>query len=214
MRQIKTKRDVADGLARLLKLDPRLAPIAAQVTDVPLRLSTPGFEGLANIIVSQQVSKASAAAISERLSNRIVPMDAQSFLKAGEPVWIEIGLSRPKQRAFENLCHAVLNGDLNLEAICDQPVEEAITQLTSVKGIGTWTAEVYLLFCVGHRDIFPCGDLALQEAVRDLLDLGSRPSEMATRLISKDWSPYRGIAARLLWAHYSNLKGGRTVLPL
>ena len=214
MGQIRTRKDIEAGLAELLRLDARLIALAEQVDEVPLRLARPGFRGLADIIISQQVSKASAAAISGRLMALVDPFTPQNYLQAGEPAWIEAGLSRPKQRTFLELCGALNTGRLDLDAVCDLPVEQAMERLVSIRGIGTWTAEVYLLFCAGHGDILPAGDLALQEAARVMLAEDRRPDEKRMREIARDWSPHRGVAARLLWAYYAVLKDGRDILPV
>lgn len=197
-----------------MRIDPRLVPFAKQIDEVPLRLSQPGFRGLANIIISQQVSKASAAAISGRLEKLIIPLTPQGYMSAGEPVWIEVGLSRPKQKTFIDLCEALKANRLDLDAICDLPIDEAMGKLTAIKGIGSWTAEVYFLFCAGHNDIFPAGDLALQEAAKVMFKLDTRPNEKTMRAMAEGWAPHRGVAARLLWAYYAVLKDGREILPI
>lgn len=213
MKSIRNMSDIEEGLEYLGKRDPLLLPIIEAVGDVPLRLSEPGFKGLASIIVSQQVSKASAAAIFGRLCEQVSPFTAENYLAVGEEGWRIAGLSRPKQRTFLTVCNAVVEGQLNLTALCELPAETALEQLTALKGIGPWTAEVYLLFCAGHPDIFPAGDLALQEAVRVAFNMRERPNDKKLRAITKKWSPWQGVAARLFWSYYAILRDGRDGTP-
>ena len=214
MRIIRNKRDIVDGLKALAMADPRLEPVIAVAGEVPLRLAAPDFAGLASIIVSQQVSKASAEAIFARLSNLVDPLDANAILDCSEETFREAGLSRPKQRTLLAVAEAVRCGELHFGRLCECAAEDAMGEMTRVKGIGPWTAEIYLLFCAGHPDIFPAGDLALQEAVRVAYGLDARPGDRELRAIAEQWSPWRGVAARLLWAYYAVLKGGRDVIPV
>lgn len=203
---------IDEGLRHLRDSDAVMAKAAAACRQVPLRLSRPGFAGLASIIVSQQVSKASAEAIFARLTSLVDPLEAAPFLAAGEDAWREAGLSRPKQRTIAAVAEAVLAGSLQLEALCEEPPEAAIGQLVALKGIGPWTAEVYLMFCAGHADIFPAGDLALQEALRMLTGAEERPGEKACREMAQRWAPWRSVAARMLWEYYR--VAGRDAAPL
>lgn len=214
MTPVKTRKHIARGLDQLVRLDPRLKPVIKVSGEVPLRLQKPGFAGLARIVIGQQVSRASAEAIHARFANEITPQTPEAFLGAGEAAWIRIGLSRAKQSTLVGLSNAILNGALDMESLPALPADEAISRMTALKGIGPWTAEVYLLFCAGHPDIFPAGDLALQEAVRHAFSIEKRPTDKELRKISKCWSPQRGIAARLFWAYYKALKQGRDALPL
>lgn len=206
-RRIDTMDDVADGLAALRAIDPRLKPVIAGAGDVPLRRSAPGFASLASIIVSQQVSRASADAIFGRLVRLVDPLEAENVLAGGAGPLVEAGLSRPKQTALLAAAEAVQGGALDLFGLCDMPPKDALGQLTAVHGIGEWTAEVYLLFAAGHADIFPAKDLALQVAAGDVLGHAERLDDRALRALSESWAPWRGVAARLLWAHYRVLKG-------
>ncbi|MEZ5871245.1 MAG: DNA-3-methyladenine glycosylase [Nitratireductor sp.] len=214
MRIIQNEEDIAEGLAALAKADHRLVPVIEMSGKIPLRLARPDFAGLASIIVSQQVSKASAEAIFGRLSRLVVPLDAKTILACGEETFREAGLSRPKQRTLLAVAQAVECGELHFGRLCDCSADEALATMTRVKGIGPWTGEIYLLFCAGHPDIFPAGDLALQEAVRVSHGLDERPGDKELRRIAEQWSPWRGVAARLLWAYYAALKGGRDVIPV
>jgi DNA-3-methyladenine glycosylase II len=207
IRRIDTIDDVAAGLAALALGDARLAAIIPTAGEVPLRRTAPGFASLASIIISQQVSRASADAIFGRLVKLVDPLEAANVISGGAVPLVEAGLSRPKQAALLAAAQAVQTGMLDLHGLCDIAPEDAMAQLTAVHGIGEWTAEVYLLFAAGHPDIFPAKDLALQAAAGDILGLPDRPDDRALRLLSESWSPWRGVAARLLWAHYRNLKG-------
>ena len=206
-RRIDTIDDVAAGVAALALIDARLGAIIPGIGDVPLRRTEPGFASLASIIVSQQVSRASADAIFGRLERIVTPLSAANVLAGGGAPLVEAGLSRPKQAALLAAAEAVEAGALDLLGLCDVAPEEALAQLTAVHGIGEWTAEVYLLFAAGHADIFPAKDVALQAAAADILGLAQRPDHDQLRVLSKSWTPWRGVAARLLWAHYRNLKG-------
>jgi len=214
LQPIRTQTDVNNGLEALLKQSPELTPLADKAGELPLRLQTPGFAGLCRIIIGQQVSRASADAIHGRFVSLINPVEPQNFLERGEPAWIEVGLSRAKQATISGLAQRIVDGSFPLDQVPTLPADEAITMMTRLKGIGPWTAEVYLLFCAGHPDIFPAGDLALREAVFAGLQLSDRPDDKTTRNIAENWSPHRGIAARLFWAYYRVMKEGRNALPV
>jgi DNA-3-methyladenine glycosylase II len=201
MRPIETEADIAAHLAALLASDPRLAPIAAMAGPLPLRRRPGGFEGLAAIVTTQQISGVAAASIWARLQAAIRPFTADAFLATSEEALRTAGLSRPKIRTLRAVAAACSNG-FALDPLHDLPADEAIAAMVALKGIGPWTAELYLLFCVGHPDIFPAGDLALQIAIADAFGLDRRPSEKALRAIAAVWSPRRGVAARLFWSYY------------
>ncbi len=204
--------DLNRGVDYLKHSDPRLQPLFAELDRIPLRLGNAGFTGLAEIIVSQQVSKASADAIFGRLCTMVDPLTPSAFLNAGEDTWRAAGLSRPKQSTLVAVGQAIENGHLDLETLCALGMDDAIAQMTTIKGIGPWTAEVYLMFCAGHADVFPAGDLALQEAIRLGFGLDERPSEKDCRGIAGDWAPWRSVAARVLWAYYGKRK--RQAMPI
>jgi DNA-3-methyladenine glycosylase II len=212
MQRIVTLEDVKRGLDELVAIDPYLEKIRGLAGEVPLRLSEPGFRSLASIVISQQVSRASADAIFGRLVRLVDPLTPQAVLAADERVFREAGLSRPKQRGLVAVAQAVADG-LDLHRLCTLEAQEAMSLLTAVPGIGPWTAEVYLLFAAGHPDIFPARDVALQTAVGHALGIEPRPPEKALIAIAESWSPWRGIAARLFWAYYRELKGREAVPP-
>jgi DNA-3-methyladenine glycosylase II len=207
MQRIETLEHVHSGLDALCAADPRLLRVREMAGEVPLRLSEPGFRSLASIVVSQQVSRASAAAIFGRLTRLVDPLTAKGVLVAGEETFREAGLSRPKQRALLAVAGTVAHDGLDLEHLCGLDAAEAMRSLTAVHGIGAWTAEVYLLFAAGHPDIFPARDVALQTAVGHALGLDPRPGEKALIGLAERWSPWRGIAARLFWAYYRETRG-------
>ena len=203
--------NLEQGVAEFVVLFPDMASIVEALPNIPLRRRAPGFEGLAEIITAQQVSKASAAAIFERTRSAIQPFTAQNFLDAGETPLVKAGQSRAKQIAMTGLARAVVDQHLDIEGLCLIRVEEAMAQLTTLKGIGPWTAEVFLLFCAGHVDVFPAGDVALQHAVADICNLSKKPDSEKTRGLAMQWAPMRGVAARILYAHYARTKGRSAV---
>ncbi len=212
MQPIATLDDLYRGLDALCAQDPRLAGVRALAGEVPLRRSQPGFHSLASIIVAQQVSRASADAIFGRLTRLLDPLTADAVLEADETLFREAGLSRPKQRGLLAAACAVADG-LDLCRLCYLEAEEAIAALTAVPGIGPWTAQCYLLFAGGHPDIFPARDVALQSAVGNALGILPRPREKALLELAESWSPWRGVAARLFWAYYRELKGRDAAPP-
>ena len=209
MRPIECDDDVAAGLADLARLDPRLAEVIAIAGGVPLRRRPPGFEGLARIVVAQQVSAQAATSIWNRFEAAVGGrVEAAAIAGHDDEALRAAGLSRPKVRALRAIAAAVEAG-LDLEQVARRPIEEATEALVAVKGIGPWTAEVFLLFCAGHPDVWPGGDLALRNAVGDAFGHGERPDEATCRAIAAAWSPWRGVAARLFWAYYAARRQGR-----
>lgn len=201
MRTISTLADLGQGLDALCRLDPRLEAVRAAAPEVPLRRAEPGFASLVSIVIGQQVSTASAAAIYARFATLLDPMTPDAVLAAEDTVFREAGFSGAKVRTVRALAQAVHDG-LDLDHICNLDAEHAIRLLTKVSGIGPWTAESYLLFAAGHPDVFPAGDVALQAAVAHAFSLAQRPSDKALRLIAEPWSPWRAVAARLFWSYY------------
>jgi DNA-3-methyladenine glycosylase II len=211
---INTNQDILEGLNHLKQLDPTLIPIIKRVPSVPLRRDQGGFEGLVRIIIGQHVSTASASAIHARFTDQINPVTPTNYLETHQDVLIKVGLTRAKQNTIGNIAQAINTKTLDLDAISSLDEKNAIAQLTALKGIGPWTAEVYLLFCAGHPDIFAAGDLAIREAVRQAYNMSERPNEKDLRAFAAKWAPYRGIASRLFWAYYAMLKGKEKGLPL
>jgi DNA-3-methyladenine glycosylase II len=206
VRRIDTEADIAAGLDALFAADSRLHAVAAVAGAVPLRRRPGGFSGLASIVVSQQLSTASAGAIWGRLGAAYDPFTPQALIRARADRLARLGLSAPKIRALKEIAKAIAGGALDCDALAAMPAESAHRTLCTVHGIGPWTADIYLLFCLGHADTWPAGDLALQEATRLALALPSRPDAKETGLLAEPWRPWRGIAARLLWAYYRAIK--------
>lgn len=213
MHRIDSLEDVRDGLAALAQMDGRLVPVIERAGPVPLRRRAPGYRGLAEIIVAQMVSKASASAIWSRLEAQAGGCDPEAIVALSDAQCRQIGLSRAKETTLKGAAQAVLDGTIDPQGLCSLPCEQAIAAMTGIKGIGAWTAEVYLLFCAGHADIFPAGDVALQGAAGHALGLEDRPDQKALREIAAMWQPWRGVAARLLWAYYATAMRRGDVLP-
>jgi DNA-3-methyladenine glycosylase II len=188
---------VAEGAAWLAQRDPRFAQALDQTGALPLRLRDDGFRELLSAIISQQVSVASAAAIWQRMVDADLT-EADKIRAASEDDLRAAGLSRPKMRYARALAEAGIDYD----ALRRQPDADVIATLVKTPGIGPWTAEIYAMFSLGRADVFPPGDLALQEAARVLFNLEARPGEKAFRAMAEAWSPWRAVAARLLWAYY------------
>lgn len=196
-RLIACEADIDEGCAFLRGRCARMAAALDETGRPPLRRREGGFEALLKAICSQQLSVASADAVWRKLEAAGLTAPA-SILETDQAGLRAAGLSRQKAAYARALAEA----DLDYGALATMPEREALEALTAVKGIGVWTAEVYLMFAVGRADVFAPGDLALQEATRVLYALPERPSEKALREMSEMWSPWRGVAARLLWAYY------------
>ena len=163
-------------------------------------------------MVSQQLSTASANAIWDRLSAAFDPLQHTAILRARTSRLARIGLSRPKIRTLKAIAKAIDRGELDLPHLVHQPADEAHRGLTAIHGIGPWTADIYLLFCLGHADAWPAADLALQEAARLLLGLDTRPTPKEMGPLAESWRPWRGAAACVLWSYYRARK--RQATPL
>jgi DNA-3-methyladenine glycosylase II len=201
------------GVIALGAIDPTMARLAAAGVTPLLRKRCPGFEGLAWIVVGQQVSTASAAAIWGRVKQRFGTLTPEAVLTASDDDLRAPGLSTPKIKTLRALASAVADERLPLDRLHEYDADEAHALLTAVKGIGPWTADVYLLFCLGQPDAFPAGDLALQEAARIAFGFESRPDSKALRALAERWRPWRGVAAKMLWAYYRVIKA-REGVPL
>ena len=199
---IHTEADLDAALAALGKVDPRFVPLIAKAGRPPLRRRSDGFAGLAAIIVAQQLSTASANAIWGRLAAAFDPLDPDAILRARPARLARLGLSAPKIRALKEIARAVKRGDLPLTALGELAAEDAHATLTAVHGIGPWTADIYLLSCLGHADAWPAGDLALQEAARVAFALPARPTAKEMLMLAESWRPWRAVAARILWTYY------------
>ncbi|TIX92574.1 DNA-3-methyladenine glycosylase [Rhizobium sp. P44RR-XXIV] len=213
MQIIRDEGDIERGLAALLELDPRLRPVAAEAGAIPLRLRQAGFEGLAHIIVSQVVSRASADAIWGKMIAGMGEVTAEGYAALEPEAWRSFGLSRIKHDTLARVADAVVGGGLDLHALSAESPEKALSELMAIKGIGPWTAEVYMMFCCGHADVFPVGDVALQAAVGMAFGHAERPLAKALAREAAVWAPWRSVAARLFWAYYA-AKTRRDALPI
>lgn len=202
LRTIESEADLAEGAAHLAAVEPRFAYALEQVGPLPLRRRQPGFEAMLNILVAQQLSVAAADGIWRRLEEAAFT-DPAAILAAEEDALRACGLSRPKCRYAK----AIAEADLDWNGLTALDHDQAMAALTEVKGVGRWTAEIYLMFAIGRRDVFAPGDLALQESARLLFELAERPSIAAFDDMASDWSPWRAVAARLLWSYYRIAKG-------
>jgi DNA-3-methyladenine glycosylase II len=199
--------DLDTGLAALRRADPRFVAVLAAAGRPPLRLRPGGFAGLAAIIVAQQLSTASAGAIWGRLAAAFDPFDAAAVLRARPARLARLGLSGAKIRTLKAIARAIEREGLVLPALADLPADTAHATLTAIHGIGPWTADIYLLSCLGHADAWPAGDLALQEAARLAFALPARPTTKEMQPLAESWRPWRAVAARVLWTYYRAIKG-------
>lgn len=175
----------------------------------PLWARQPGFPTLVHIILEQQVSLASARAAFLRLGEAINPVSPQKFLILSDERLKTIGFSRQKTRYGRELANAVLDGSLDLAALETLDDVMVRAQLMAVKGIGVWTADIYLLMALGRPDIWPRGDIALQTALQRAFGLDSRPDPDTAEVLSQAWKPWRAAAARILWHFYLSGPAGR-----
>jgi DNA-3-methyladenine glycosylase II len=204
---IRTESDLDAALAALGQADPRFVALIATAGRPVLRRRSDGFAGLAATVVSQQLSTASASAIWARLAAAFDPFEPAAIIRARAPKLARTGLSRPKIKALKEIARAVAHGKLPLASLADIPADDAHAALTAVHGIGPWTANIYLLSCLGHADAWPAGDLALQEAARLAFGLRARPSAKEMVPLAEPWRPLRAVAARVLWTYYRAVKG-------
>jgi DNA-3-methyladenine glycosylase II len=196
-RIIETDACVVEGMDWLAARCPKMKVAYGLTGPLPLRRKPDGFAELLSAIVGQQVSIASAAAIWGRMKDAgMTTPDA--CRAASEDQLRAIGLSRQKIR----YTHELAKAGIDFDALRDMSTDRVIKTLVAVPGIGPWTAEVYTMFSLGRADVFAPGDLALQEAARILYDLPERPKEKAFRVMAQEWTPWRSVAARLLWAYY------------
>ena len=203
---LNTQADLEQAIHALMKQDPRLEPIF-EVAGMPaLRRREPGFAGLAAIVSGQQLSTASAAAIWARVSAAFDPFDHDALRRARADRLGRLGLSAAKIKTLKGVARELAAGRLNFDVLANEDADAAHNTLTALHGIGPWTADVYLLFCLGHGDAWPAGDLAVQEAVKIGLSLKTRPTAKQMVPLAEPWRPMRGAAAHLWWSYYRVLK--------
>jgi len=195
------------ALDRLIVVDPDLAGIERRAGPLPWRSRTPGFPGLLQAIVAQQISNQAAASIWGRLRVISGALEPTGMLALSDEVLRAAGLSRPKIAHCRALAEAFLDGRLDPVAIAAMDDETAVAAIAAVRGLGRWTAEVYLLFALGRHDVFPAGDIALAASVAHLKGLDARPAPTTLRAMADAWRPARSLAARLLWHHWRHVTG-------
>jgi DNA-3-methyladenine glycosylase II len=203
---LNTQADLEDAVRTLVRQDSRLEPILELAGMPALRRREPGYAGLAAIVCGQQVSTASAAAIWGRVSAAFDPFHHDALRRARADRLGRLGLSAAKIKTLKNLARELSAERLNLEVLANEDADAAHNTLTALHGIGPWTADVYLLFCLGHGDAWPAGDLAVQEAVKIGLGLETRPTAKQMAPLAEPWRPLRGAAAHLWWSYYRAVK--------
>lgn len=205
--------DIEAARRAVVDLDPGLARAHAQTPAFEWRRRTGGFEGLFHMIVDQQVSLASAAAIWARveagLGGEVTP---ERTLATDIATLRTFGLSIQKATYGHEIARAHVEGRIDFDHLGSLSDEEAVARLTAIKGVGRWTAETFLMFCEGRRDVFPAGDIALQEAIRWADGAAARPREKETALRAEIWRPHRSVAAHLLWGWYGAVRRGEVAL--
>ncbi len=201
-----TEADLHAGLAQLIAAAPRLRSVAEMAGAFTLRRREAGFSGLCAIVCGQQLSTAAAATIRNRLFAAFDPFHHDTVRRARTEKLKRLGLSAPKIKSIREIGKAVAHGRIDLTAVGNMDADAAHAALTALHGVGPWTADIYLLFCLGHADAFPAGDLAVQESARIAFGLRKRPDVKALTKLAQAWRPWRGVAAHLLWAYYHAVK--------
>jgi DNA-3-methyladenine glycosylase II len=207
--QALTTQTLAAAARDLAARDPKLAEILIAHGEPPMWRRTAGFPTLVHIILEQQVSLRSGRAMFDRLNASIQPFEPEYFLRKGESYLRGLGVTRQKSAYLIHLSSLIVRGELSLAKLSRMNDEEARTALMQVKGIGLWSADVYLLMAMRRADIWPSGDLALAVATKDLFGLKQRPSPKELELLAEEWRPHRAVAARMLWQYYLAKKAKR-----
>lgn len=194
-------------IENLIRIEPRFARVVETHGIPVLRTADASLETLLQIVTEQFLSLKAAAAIWKRLALHLSPFDPDHILSHDEDRLLALGLSRAKARSFHGLAKAVKSGELEFVSLSNLNGEEAHKTLCKLPGIGPWSAAIYCLGALADSDAWPAGDLALQVAAQDLLQLPERPNHKQMVEIAETWRPHRAVAARLLWAHYREVKG-------
>jgi DNA-3-methyladenine glycosylase II len=199
-----TKETMQHGIEYLVEADADLARLVSRLGSPPLWARAPGFPTLVHIILEQQVSLASARAAYNKLAVAAGSLSPGRFLEFSDTELKGFGFSRQKTRYCRVLARAILNGDLDLTALEAETDQTVRAGLTAIKGIGPWTADIYLLMALLRPDVWPAGDLALAVSIQKIKGLPDRPDTAAMNRIASRWSPWRAVAARILWHDYLN----------
>jgi DNA-3-methyladenine glycosylase II len=200
---VRTTESLHQSLDALAKREKAFAKVLKAHGHPEPRVNAPGVETLLRTIVGQQVSVAAARSMWNKLTTKFgQPVDLTALLEASDEAMREAGMSRQKAGYLRSLAGLVLSGELDLAQLPEDD-EEAIAQLTRIKGIGRWSAEIYLLFAEGRHDVWPAGDLAVQIEIGKLMGLKDRPTEKQLRELGEKWRPHRGAAAVLAWHSYN-----------
>lgn len=203
---LNTQADLDEAITGLVRRDPRLAPVLQAAGMPALRRREPGFAGLAAIVCGQQLSTLAAAAIWGRVSAAFDPFHHDRIKAARNDRLGRLGLSAAKIKSLKMIARELAAERLSLDVLAEQDADASHNTLTQLHGIGPWTADIYLLFCLGHGDAWPAGDLAVQEAMRIGLGLKERPTVKQMGPLAEPWRPARGAAAHLWWAYYHVVK--------
>ena len=197
-----TQKSLALAARELAARDEMLAGIHARYGDPPLWRRATGFTTLVHIILEQQVSLKSAKAMLVRLEREIAPFTPERFLELGDAHLRGLGVTRQKSAYLIDLSAAIVNGELEFIKLARMSDDEVRLALTRIKGIGSWSADVYLLMAMRRADIWPAGDLALAVAMKELTGLAARPAPVELERWAEQWRPNRAVAARMLWQYY------------
>lgn len=195
---------LAEAVQTLIELDPDLAAIHQRLGVPPLWAREPGFPTLIHIILEQQVSLASARSAFDKLRAEVNPLTPEGLLQLDDETLKRVGFSRQKSGYARHLADMIVTGKLDVDGLATLPDEEVRRQLIALKGIGPWSAEIYLLMALCRADAWPAGDLALQVAAQSVKQLPTRPTAETITQLAEPWRPWRAVAARLLWHHYLN----------
>ncbi len=199
-----SRKTMSEGLNWLARRDGDMARVLELVGPPPLRTRKPGFSSLFKSICAQQVSAASARAVAGRLEAATGPLTPANFLALDDGALKAVGLSRQKMSYGRAMAQAMEDGEFSLRSVARMGDEAAIARLTELKGVGRWTAEVYLLFALKRPDIWPKGDLAVIRGLQRMKKLETQPSETELQEMAEPWRPWRSVAARLMWHYYGN----------
>lgn len=213
MRTFETTAQLGKAIDEIVRREPRFAPVVNKHGLPSLRRMETGLKGLLRIVTDQLISLKAAEAIWSRVEQALHPFDPRLLSAQTEDSLMELGLTRGKARAFLGLAEAVRTGSLDFSVLHSQSDDEAFTILCKLKGIGPWTADIYLLSGMGRCDAWPTGDLALRVAAQDLFGFEGRPERKAMEALAENWRPWRSAGARLLWSHYRGLKGMEQASP-